>query len=111
MGKLTLAKLAAGICGATLALTAATGVASADPMDAVINTTCTYPQVMAALQATNPAAAQKFSSSPLASGMLQSFLAAPPAQRQQQAQQMMANPMAAKYIGTIQQVAAVCNNY
>jgi hemophore-related protein len=111
MMTLSLKKLAAAVGGAALALSAAAGVASADPMDAVINTTCTYPQVIAALNATNPAAAAKFNSNPLAANMLQSFLNAPVPERQQKAQEMMASPYAAKYIGIIQQVAVVCNNY
>jgi hemophore-related protein len=106
MVKLSLAKMAAALGGTALALSAATGIASADPMDAAINTTCTYPQVMAALNATDPASAAKFNSSPMAQGMLNSFLAAGPAQRQQQLQSLPP-----KYAGIVERVAAVCNNY
>jgi len=49
MTRLSLAKFAAAIGGTGLALSAATGVATASPDDAVINTTCSYPQVIAAL--------------------------------------------------------------
>ena len=66
MMRLSLAKLAAGVGGAALALSAVTGVASADPMDPIINTTCNYGQVMAALNANDPATAQQLNDSPFA---------------------------------------------
>lgn len=106
MVKLSLPKMAAAVGGAALALTAATGVASADPMDAAINTTCTYPQVMAALNATDPVSATKFNSSPMAQNMLNTFLNSGPTERQQQLQSLPA-----KYAGIVERVAAVCNNY
>ena len=76
-----------------------------------INTTCSYPQVVAALNAQSPAAAAKFNQSPMAQGWLRSFLNAPPPQRAQMAQQAQGYPGAAQYIGLIGQVAATCNNY
>lgn len=106
MVKLSLAKMAAAVGGAALALSAAAGVASADPMDAAINTTCTYPQVMAALNATDPASAARFNSSPMAQNMLNSFLNSGPTERQQQLQSLPP-----KYAGIVERVAAVCNNY
>ncbi len=51
MVKLSLRKLAAAVGGVAVAMTAAAGVASADPLDPVVNTTCDYGQVMAALNA------------------------------------------------------------
>ena len=66
MVRLSLTRLAAAVGGLTLALTAGAGVASADPMDGVINTTCNYGQVMAALNATDPGAAAQFE--PIADG-------------------------------------------
>ncbi len=80
-------------------------------MDAVINTTCNYGQVMAALNATDPATAAQFNSSPAVQGYLRQFLASPPPKRAQMAQQIQAMPQAAQYFNTIQQVAVVCNNY
>ena len=106
MKRLSLTKLVAGFGGIAFALTAGTGIASADPMDAVINTTCTYPQVMAALNATDPASAAKFNNSTLAQNFLNNFLSAAPPQRAQ-----MANQIPPKYMGVIQRVAGVCNNY
>jgi hemophore-related protein len=111
MVKLSLAKFAAAIGGTGLALSAATGIASASPDDAVINTTCSYPQVIAALDATNPAAAAQFHASPQAAAYLQQFLASPPPQRAGMVAQLRVIPGAAQYIGVVESVAAVCNGY
>jgi hemophore-related protein len=111
MVRLSLTRLAAAVGGLTIALTAGVGVASADPMDGIINTTCNYGQVMAALNATDPGTAAQFNQSPVAQSYLRNFLAAPPPRRAQMAQQIQAMPSAARYLDTIQQVAVVCNNY
>lgn len=111
MIRLSLAKLAATLGGAALALTAAAGIASADPLDGVINTSCNYGQVMAALNATDPGAAAQFNSSPMAQSYLHQFLDAPPARRAQMAQQMRVVPGAAQYFGLVESVAGTCNNY
>ncbi len=113
MVRLSLTKLAAGVggVGVALALTAGAGIASADPLDAIINTTCNYGQVMAALNATDPGTAAQFNQSPVAQSYLRNFLAAPPPRRAQMAQQIQGMPSAARYFDTIQQVAVVCNNY
>ena len=61
MTKLSLTRLAVAVGGLALSLTAGAGVASADPdLDPIVNTTCTYPQAVAALNAQNPAAAAVF---------------------------------------------------
>jgi hemophore-related protein len=105
-------KLAAAVGGLGLSLFAGVGIASADPaVDSAINTTCSYPQVVAALNAQSPAAAAKFNSSPMAQGWLQNFLASSPPQRAQMAQQAQGMPGAAKYIGLIGQIATTCNNF
>ena len=108
MMTLSLGKLAAAVGGVAVALSAATGVASADP---IIDTTCNYGQVMAALNATDPATAAQLNQSPAAQSYLRQFLAAPPPKRQQMAQQIRAMPQAAQFMGTIEQVAGVCQNY
>jgi hemophore-related protein len=108
MMTLSLGKLAAAVGGVAVALSAATGVASADP---IIDTTCNYGQVMAALNATDPATAAEFNQSPVAQNYLRQFLAAPPPRRVQMAAQLRAMPSAAQYMNTIEQVATVCNNY
>jgi hemophore-related protein len=114
MARLSLTKLAAGVGGIGVALgltVVGAGTASADPVDAIVNTTCNYGQVMAAMNATDPAAAAQFNASPIAQGYLRQFLSAPPPKRVQMAHQIQAMPQAAPYFNTIQQVAAVCNNY
>lgn len=111
MMRLSLGKLAAAVGGVAVALSASTGVASADP---IVDTTCNYGQVMAALNdpsVTPPATAAQFNESPMAQNYLRQFLAAPPPKRAQMAQQIRAMPQAAPFMGTIEQVAGVCNNY
>jgi hemophore-related protein len=80
-------------------------------MDAVINTTCNYGQVMAALNATDPGSAAQFNQSPMAQGYLRQFLASSPPRRAQMAAQVQAMPQAQQFVGLIEQVATVCNNY
>ena len=107
-----LTRLAAAVAGLALSLTVGAGVASADPdLGPIVNTTCSYPQVMAALNAQDPAAAAQINSSSLAQSALQRFLAAPPSERLEMAQRIESSPRAQQYFGLIQQVAATCNNY
>ncbi|WP_373194337.1 hemophore-related protein [Mycobacterium marinum] len=94
-----------------LSLSVGAGVASASPLDTVINTTCNYGQVMAALNATDPGAAAQFNASPVAQGWLHSFLASPPPRRAQMAAQLQAMPGASQYVGLVESVASSCNNY
>jgi hemophore-related protein len=105
-------RLAVAVGGLALSLTAGAGVASADPdMGPIVNTTCNYSQVMAALNAQDPAAAAQINASPLAQSYLRQFLAAPPSRRMAMAQQAESYPQAAQYFGLVQQVAATCNNF
>jgi hemophore-related protein len=111
MVRSSLTKLAAAVGGAAFALTAGAGIASADPLDPIINTTCNYGQVMAALNATDPAAAAQLNGSPLAQGYVRQFLASSPPRRAQIAAQVQAMPSAAPYFNDIMSVANTCNNY
>lgn len=112
MASLSLTRFAVAAGGAALALSAGAGFASASPdLGPIINTTCNYSQVHAALNAENPAAAAEFDANPNAAGMLQMFLNAPPAKRQQLATMVQGMPEAQQYVGTITQVAGSCNNY
>jgi hemophore-related protein len=105
-------RLAAAVSGLGLSLLAGAGIASADPaLDSAVNTTCSYPQVVAALNAQSPAAAARFNQSAMAQGWLRSFLASPPPQRAQMAQEAAGMPGAAQYIGLIGQIAGTCNNF
>jgi hypothetical protein len=73
MIKLSLTRLAVAVGGLALSLTVGAGVASADPdLGPIVNTTCSYPQVMAALNAQDPAAAAQFNASPMAQSALPS---------------------------------------
>ena len=109
--KWPLTGLAAAAAGLALSLTVSP-VASADPdLGPIVNTTCNYSQVIAALNAQDPAAAGQFNSSPIAQSYLRQFLAASPPQRQAMAQQAMNTPGAAQQFGLVQQVAATCNNF
>ena len=112
MIKLPLTGLAAAVAGLALSLTAGLGVAFADPdMGPIVNTTCNYSQVMAALNAQDPATAAQFNSSPVAQSYLHQFLNSPPSQRMVMAQQLASSPGAQQNFGLIQQVATTCNNY
>ncbi len=112
MTTLSLTRLAAAAGGLGLALTAGYGVASAGPdLGPIINSTCSYAQVMSALNAQDPAAAAQFNSSPGVQSMLQTFLAAPPDKRERMALRIQGMPEAQQYMGTISQVAGTCNNY
>jgi hemophore-related protein len=112
MVRLSLTRLAAALGGAALALGAGAGVASADPdLGPIINTTCSYGQVMAALNAQSPASAQQLNASPIAQSYLRQFLASAPPQRAAMAAQIQAMPQAAPYFGIVQSVAGTCNNY
>ena len=107
----------------TVAATMGVGVASADPdLGPIINTTCNYAQVTAALNVVSPDMAAKLEQNPRASSRLQSFLAAPVDERQQMAQRAMA--MAPQFqgamgggidpqqiLGELTQVAGTCHNY
>lgn len=101
------------ICGSgalVMSLAAGSGIAAAD-VSALITTTCTYPQVMGALSAQSPEAANDLSTSSLASGWLQELIASPSDQRQQMVAQVQDMPALQAYTALIPQVAAVCNNY
>ena len=112
MIKLPLTEMAVAVAGLAISLTAGAGIAAADPdLDPIVNTTCNYSQVMAALNAQNPSAAAQFNASPFAQSALRQFLAAPPSRRMSMAQQAQSSPGAQQYFGLVQQVAATCNNF
>lgn len=112
MAALSLTKIAVAAGSLALSLSAGAGFASATPdLGPIINTTCNYSQVNAALRAENPAAADEFASAPDAQNMLRVFLSSPPAKRQQLVNMIQGMPEAQQYIGTITQVAGSCNNY
>jgi hemophore-related protein len=105
-------KLVSASGGLALALFAGSGIASAAPnVEAIVNSTCTYPQVMAALNVQSPDAASKIQANPMANAWLQSLIAAPPEQRRTMIQQAVAVPEVQQNAGLINQVANTCKNY
>jgi hemophore-related protein len=94
--------------GLAAAVTAATGTAGAQPdVDAVVNSTCTYPQVVAALNDQAPDSA----ADPQVTGWLQQLIASPPDGRRAMVAQVEALPTLQSYSGLITQIAHTCNNY
>ncbi|MFV8172905.1 hemophore-related protein [Mycolicibacterium peregrinum] len=102
-------KLAAAVGGLAMMVATGAGIASADPLDSIVNTTCSYPQVMAAANAQDPAAAAQFEADPTSSAYLHQFLSAPRAQRQQMAQMILSSN--GQYLGLMQQIFGTCNNF
>jgi hemophore-related protein len=100
--------LIAAVSGAALSFVIGTAVASADPL---IDTTCTYPQVVAALNSENPVLAEKLNGNPLAAAMVGNFLSAPPSERAQLVQEYQATSWGQKYFGQMAAIANTCNNY
>jgi hemophore-related protein len=106
------AKLVVVSAGVALSLSTGAGIASAQPdTSAIVNSTCTYPQVMAALNDQNPGLAAELNAEPAAAGWLQSLVAAPPPQRALMVQQVQGLPELQPYMPVIIQVANTCNNY
>lgn len=105
-------KVIVGCGGALVSVFASAGIASAAPdVEAIVNSTCTYPQVMAALQSQDPAAAGQLSGSPMAVGFLQKLVASPPEGRRSMIAQIQAYPQLNSYTGLINSVAGSCNNF
>lgn len=99
-----------------LLLTAGAGIASADPdLTPAFDTTCTYSQVVSALNAELPTAAAQLNASPTAQAALRGFLDSSPDQRRQIAAELESKPGAAPYFqqfgGYVVQIANTCNNY
>ena len=98
--------------GLALSLGTGAGIAAATPdTSAIVNSTCSYPQVTAALNDQNPEVANELNSNPLAVGWLQSLVAAPPDQRAGMVQQAQSFPGIQAYLPVIYQVANSCSRY
>ena len=105
-------KVAAALGGLVLAVMAGSGIASAAPGDSVIvNSTCTYPQVMSALNAEDPVAADALATNPMANAFLQDLVNTPPSGRQVKIDKVRAYPAAARFSGLIFEVANTCSKY
>jgi hemophore-related protein len=100
------------LAGLAFSLSTGAGMASAQPdVSAIVSSTCTYPQVMAALNDQNPGVANELNANPLAVGWVQGLVAAPPDQRAQMVQQVQGAPELQPYLPVIFKVAKTCNNY
>ena len=110
MVKLSSKRLVVAASGLALALTAGAGVASADPgLDQLINTNCSYSQAVAALNATDAAAA--FDESSTAKAWLRSFLASPVDTRARMVQSVQSLPSLQPYLEDAMQAASTCSNF
>ncbi|MCV7321784.1 hemophore-related protein [Mycolicibacterium confluentis] len=97
---------------AAVAMLAGSGIASAQPdVESIVNSSCTYPQVMRALNATNPQVARDFEASSMATQWLQQLIAAGPDQRRQMIAQIQGFQGIQTYTTVINQVANSCQNY
>jgi hemophore-related protein len=105
-------KVAIAIGGLAFALTAGAGIASASPdVGPMVNTTCSYDQVISALNAQDSAAGAQFGASPMTQSALRQFLAASPGDRQQMAEMMASSPANQPYVGLMQAVFNTCNTF
>lgn len=93
------------IGGLALSVTTGLGIASADPdFGPIINSTCSYSQVMAALNAQMPDVAKELSADPAKDSWLRQLIASPPETRKVMLQQAGGDDQ-------MLQVANTCNNY
>jgi len=105
-------RLIIGSGAALVALAAGSGIASAQPdVESIVNSSCSYPQVMAALNAQSPESAKQIQSNQMANSWLQQLVASPPDGRRAMIAQIQAYPQLNSYTGLINSVAASCSNY
>jgi hemophore-related protein len=96
----------------SLSLTAGAGIASSDPdLGPIVNSTCSYSQLAAAVNAQGPTVAAGFNANPGLQSGLRRFLAAPTDQRMQMAHEVQRDPGIQPYLGIVQQAFNTCNNY
>ena len=106
--------LAAG--GGAVSLTGAGAGSPAEPEpqpdeDWIVNTTCSFTQFVAALNAEDTRAAQQFAITPAAQSWVGSYLASSPDQRRQMLRGLQSIPEAQQYIETVLRVANTCKDY
>lgn len=112
MIRMSLTKVAIAVGFPLVVSAAGAGIATAAPdLTLAINTTCTYPQLVSALNAVNPQAAITFDSSPVIKSGLTEFLSAGPDRRLEIAQYVAASPLFAPYLGSIEQAFQTCNGF
>jgi hemophore-related protein len=112
MVTLSLIKAAVAVGGLALSLTAGAGIASASPgLGPLINTTCDFWQIRAAMNAQSPQTAAQFMNSPAEQSWLHDFLASPPSIRQRMAANAQTSTTEQPYLRAIQQAATICIDY
>jgi hemophore-related protein len=95
-----------------LLFTAGAGIASASPgLGPIINTTCDFWQIRAAMNAQSPQIAAQFMNSPAEQSWLHDFLASPPATRHLMIEKAQTSPVEQPYLSAIQQAATICMDY
>jgi hemophore-related protein len=106
------ATLASAAGALALALTAGSGVASADPdLTPLVETTCTYSQAEAALNNLSQEAADEFYAHPAAQSWLQAFLGASTDQRWQMVGTAQNIPALQSYTQLGLSMAGTCKKY
>jgi hemophore-related protein len=109
---LTSVRLGFAVGGLALLLTTGAGVASAEPdLSPLVETTCTYPQAIAALDALSPDASEEFYAYPMAQSWLQTFLDSGVDQRWQLIQTARNVPALQPYTALGLSIAKTCNKY
>lgn len=112
MMRVSLTNLAVAVGGLAVTLTAGIGVASAQPnLDAMVNSTCTYDQAIAAVNAENPTAAQYLAQSPPNQEFVRVFLSSSKDQRISLLNQIKNNPGIDQAIPVFTQMMTSCVNY
>ncbi|ORW23138.1 hypothetical protein AWC18_05205 [Mycolicibacter nonchromogenicus] len=107
-----LMRLAGGGGIIVLTLTVGRLAAAAGPdTGPVVNTTCSYAQVVSAMIDRSPDEAERFNATPAARSWLQNFLAAPPEQRQQIVDAAQDTVDGAHYVALFVPLADHCDNY
>lgn len=104
----------AGLVVAAGALTTVpmAGVAGADPdYSALINTDCSYDQVIGAVRAQNPSAAAFLDSAPDQQDAFRTYFAQSRAGRAKIVEENKTNPAAQQILDVAQGAVAVCHNY
>ncbi len=112
MMKVTLTRLAVAVGGLALSVTAAAGVASAQPyVDTMVNSPCTYDQAIAAVNAENPMAAQYLMQSPPNLQFVRVFLSSSKDERLSLLNQIKGNPGIDQALPVFTQMMSSCVNY
>jgi hemophore-related protein len=102
------ARLIVGVCALALAWTTGAGIASAQPdLTAFINTTCTYSQAQAAINALSPDGGAEFAASPMTQTWMHAFLDSPVEQRRQ----LLQVPEVQPYTDIVAGIGNTCQNY